>query len=182
MAEIITCPKCDRKLQVPEQYLGQTVQCPECLHQFVAQQSAVSATPIPASNAPSSPPNASAGTTRRYDDGDEYDDLDVRRRRHDDDDDYPRHRPVRHDFAPHRAGLVMALGLVALVGGFAFCAPVIIGPIAWIMGSIDLRAMREGHMDPSGEGMTRSGQICGMIATIFLLLGTGLAALVFVAG
>jgi hypothetical protein len=179
MAEIITCPKCERKLQVPEQFLGQTVQCPECVHQFVAQQSAVSATPLPAPAKPAASSDSSPARSRRYDEED--DNLDVRRRRDDEDDyDYPHHRPVRHDFAPHRGGLVMALGLVALVGGFAFCAPVIIGPVAWIMGTIDLRAMREGHMDPSGEGMTRSGQVCGIIATIFLLLGIGLVGLMFV--
>jgi uncharacterized protein YbaR (Trm112 family) len=166
MAEILTCPKCEKKLQVPDQFLGQTVQCPECRHQFVAQQSAVSATPIPA---PSSAGTQESGRRRssRYDEDDEDDDFDVRRGR----DDYPRRRRVHHDYAPHRGGLVMALGLVALVGGFAMCVPVIVGPIAWILGTIDLRAMREGRMDPSGEGMTRNGQICGIISTLLLLLG-----------
>src|SRR5438094_302137 len=32
MAEIITCTECQRKLQVPESFLGQKVQCPECGH------------------------------------------------------------------------------------------------------------------------------------------------------
>jgi hypothetical protein len=29
MAEIATCPQCACKLQVPEDYFGQIVQCPE---------------------------------------------------------------------------------------------------------------------------------------------------------
>lgn len=64
----------------------------------------------------------------------------------------------------------MALGLVSLVGGLSFCVPVVIGPIAWALGSYDLREMREERMDPSGEGMTRAGQVCGIISTVLLLL------------
>jgi hypothetical protein len=172
MAEIITCPKCEKKLQVPEAFFGQTVQCPECRHPFVAQQSAVSATPILAA----SPQPEAQRKSRRFDNDEDEEDfhLDVRRRRRRreeaDDDDFPMRRRYPGDYAAHRGGLVMALGLVALVGGFAFCVPVLIGPIAWILGTMDLRAMRDGHMDPTGESMTRSGQICGIIATVFLLL------------
>ena len=43
MAEIIHCPKCHRPLQVPENYFGQTVQCPECRHMFTAISESVSA-------------------------------------------------------------------------------------------------------------------------------------------
>jgi hypothetical protein len=66
----------------------------------------------------------------------------------------------------------MALGLVALVGGMSFCAPALIGPVAWALGSWDLREIRAGRMDPEGEGMTRAGQVCGIVASLILLLGT----------
>jgi uncharacterized protein YbaR (Trm112 family) len=36
MAEIVACPICQRQLQIPEHFLGQTVQCPECQQQFKA--------------------------------------------------------------------------------------------------------------------------------------------------
>jgi hypothetical protein len=186
MAEIITCPKCERKLQVPEPFLGQTVQCPECRHQFVAQLSAVSATPMPAPAASAGGSGSGQQKPRRFEDDDEEADFDVRRRRRrgidDEDDDFPRRPRFYGDQAPHRGGLILALGLVSLVGGFAFCVPVVLGPIAWILGSIDLRAMRDGHLDPAGEGMTRSGQICGIISTLLLLLGVVFVIMMVVAG
>ena len=49
MAEIVSCPACERTLQVPESYFGQTVQCPECKHTFAA---------APASAAPRAAPPA----------------------------------------------------------------------------------------------------------------------------
>mgnify|MGYP000417387606 CR=1 FL=1 len=57
------------------------------------------------------------------------------------------------------------LGIVGLV----CCFPV--GIAAWIMGNGDLKAMAEGHMDPTGEGMTKAGKICGIISVILNCLG-----------
>ena len=47
-----------------------------------------------------------------------------------------------------------------------------IAPLSWLLGTWDLRAMRDGHMDPAGESMTRTGQVCGIVATVLLMLGT----------
>jgi hypothetical protein len=74
-------------------------------------------------------------------------------------DDPAPHSERRH-LAPHRGAAVLVLGILGLVICF------ICGIIAWAMGSGDLRAMREGRMDPSGESLTNAGRICGMIATI----------------
>jgi hypothetical protein len=49
------------------------------------------------------------------------------------------------------------------------------------MGSWDLREIREGRMDPEGEGMTRAGQVCGIVATILMLLGVGFCGLAILA-
>ncbi len=107
----------------------------------------------------------------RYDD--DYEDDDDRprrsRRRYDDDYDY---------LTPHRGNLILTLGLVGLIGGFAFCLPFVVSPFAWIMGSSDLNAMRNGTMDPSGESLTRAGQVCGIIGTILTILY--LALIVFI--
>ena len=67
---------------------------------------------------------------------------------------------------PHRGQLIMILGILS----FVVCAP-IMGPIAWIMGSRDLKEMQAGTMDPTGEANTKVGKICGMIATILGYLG-----------
>jgi hypothetical protein len=66
---------------------------------------------------------------------------------------------------PHRAVLILVLGILGLV----VCAPC--GIAAWIMGNGDLKEMDAGAMDPSGRGMTNGGRICGMVATILLILG-----------
>jgi hypothetical protein len=163
MAELIACPKCRRQLQVPAQYLGETVQCPECEHRFTATASSISTKPTatPLAESDRKP------TRERLDDDDDDDFDDIRVRR--------RHR--RPDWEPHRGAMIQTLGLVALVGGFLFCLPAVVGPVAWLLGSWDLQAMRDGHMDPDGESMTRTGRTCGIVATVLLVLSTPVVCL-----
>ena len=172
MNEIIKCPSCQRQLQVPEQYLGQNVQCPECRHMFMATTASISAQPVPTSSAPSA--SSQQSKSERYDEHD-YETSRGRRELDDDNDDFDDfHRPgrVRKRFNPHRGGLILALGLIALVGGFSFCLPAMLGPVAWALGSWDLREIRAGRMDPEGAGMTQAGHVCGIVATGLLVLGT----------
>ena len=167
MVELIACPQCRRSLQVPALYLGQTVQCPECRHQFLAVSSSISAQRLPTT----SEPGGGKPKSQRDDD--------------DEEDDFDDIRPLRHrraDWEPHRGGMILALGLVALVGGMLFCLlPTVLGPLAWMLGNWDLRAMHDGHMDPSGESMTRTGQVCGIVATVLLILGGLYVCLAFLA-
>jgi hypothetical protein len=162
---------------VPEQYLGKKVQCPDCQHMFTAETTAVS--PQPAS-APSTPPAPKSDDRRRGDDYDDEDDRPSRRGRYEDDEDDEdddleyddiRRRRRHHDFAPHRGGLILALGIVGLVGWLVCTILIVLGPIAWILGSADLREIHAGRMDPDGKGLTRAGQVCGIIGTIFMILG-----------
>jgi hypothetical protein len=76
---------------------------------------------------------------------------------------------------PHRGTLILVLGILGLV----ICQP--IGIAAWIMGSGDLKQMDAGQMDPSGRGLTSAGRICGIVATVLLLLSivVGLLLLAF---
>jgi len=163
MNEVIQCASCQRKLSLPDTLIGQEVQCPTCGARFTAQ-GAGDAPPSrePASHArelPSSEPP-------RYDD-----DRGERRRRYADyDDDYGDEgddfrRMRRRDLAPHRGGTILTLGILSIV-----FSCVIIGPMAWVMGNTDLAEIRAGRMDPEGEGLTRAGQICGIIGTIFGIL------------
>src|SRR5262249_13143235 len=108
---------------------------------------------------------------RRYRDDEEDDRPRAKGRRPDldeDDEDRPppRRRRKRYDLDEHRGGLVLALGICAVIGQFT---PVT-GPMAWILGRNDLRAIREGRMDPEGESMTRVGMILGMVATILMVV------------
>lgn len=66
---------------------------------------------------------------------------------------------------PHRAGMILAFGLVGLLVCLTFAI------VAWVMGAGDLREMRAGRMDPSGMGMTEAGKIIGMVAIILYCLG-----------
>jgi serine/threonine protein kinase len=81
----------------------------------------------------------------------------------------------RNDWEGNRGNLVLVLGIVALVGGL-LCGGLglILGPVAWIMGSKDLKEIRDGRRDPKGEQNTNVGRICGMIATIVGLIGIGI--------
>jgi hypothetical protein len=77
---------------------------------------------------------------------------------------------------PHRGTLILVFGILGLV----LCAP--LGIPAWIMGNSDLRAMDAGQMDPSGRSTTNAGRICGIIATILLIIGVVLGVALAVLG
>ena len=74
---------------------------------------------------------------------------------------------------PHRGTLILILGLV----GFFCCG--IVGLIAFIMGSSNVKAMQEGRMDPAGMGTTQAGRWIGLIAIILQVLGAILNFTVF---
>ena len=71
----------------------------------------------------------------------------------------------RTPLAPHRGGPILALGILGIVLCF------ICGIIAWVMGNNDLREMDAGMMDPSGQGLTQAGKICGMVSVILVIAG-----------
>lgn len=153
MAEIVGCPKCGRKLAIPEEFAGRDVQCPSCSNQFRATAPPPMAQPVgPYEHSGNRESDArwddeTGAAQRRYADGQRPIDI------------------ARRDYQPNRASAVLILGILSLV----ICGP-ILGPIAWVMGSTDLRQMREGRMDPSGEGLTRAGMVCGIVATAFSIL------------
>ena len=60
---------------------------------------------------------------------------------------------------------MLALGILA----WAVCFP--FGLAAWTMGAADLRAMRDGEMDPQGAGLTRTGLWLGAANVLLSLLG-----------
>lgn len=76
---------------------------------------------------------------------------------------------------PHDAGVTLKAhrGLVVLwigiLGILVFFFPVF-SVMAWVMGSSDLREMRQGRMDPRGVGLTRAGQLLGMIQLLAFIV------------
>jgi hypothetical protein len=67
---------------------------------------------------------------------------------------------------PHRG---MTILMLALVGWVVGCP--VLGIVAWVMASADLREIRSGRMDPEGLGLTQAGQILGAIHSIMLIAG-----------
>lgn len=73
---------------------------------------------------------------------------------------------------PHRANLILALGILGLVLQFILCGP-LAGPLgiaAWVMGNRDLAAMQAGRMIPLGRDTTNTGRLLGIIATCIFLI------------
>lgn len=66
---------------------------------------------------------------------------------------------------PSRANTVLVLGILSLV----LCS--IMGPIAWSMGSEELRRIDSGQVDPLTRGTATAGRICGIVGTVFLIIG-----------
>ena len=172
MAEIISCPSCQRKLQVPETLAGQDVQCPTCGATFVARVGQA-APPLSQHHDRGTAPERwqdrgqDAGGPGGYGQPGPYDEP----RPYDDDyrpyadDSYRRHRD-RRDLTPHRGAMILCLGVIGLVVFPLLC------PIAWIMGNADMKEIRAGRMDPDGEGLTQGGRVCGIIGTVIYGLMT----------
>ena len=171
MAHMITCPECKKHLQVPDELVGSQVQCPECQHTFTAQDDVEKVSVSAKASKPPSLP-VPAKKEAKW----EVEDLDDDR-----DDDRPsrrgkRRKSLRGDFVPHRGGMILAFGIIALVTGTG----IIFGPIAWVMGNNDMKEISEGRMDPEGESLTSIGRILGMIATIMSIVGIVIGCGIFV--
>jgi len=65
------------------------------------------------------------------------------------------------------------LGILSLV----VCG--LLGPIAWSMGNTELGRIDRGEADPSARGSAVAGRICGMIASIILIIGVVAVVLLF---
>jgi hypothetical protein len=64
---------------------------------------------------------------------------------------------------PPRGGTILTLGILSLV----ICG--IMGPIAWSMGTEELRRIDAGETDPAQRGSVTAGRICGIIATALMI-------------
>ena len=180
MSQLVSCPECKKGLQVPDDLLGKKVQCPECAHYFTAtlgddelSTGTTSSPPVRTKKGLDKKTDSGSSKKKRYDDDDSEDEEDRPRRSRRDDD---------VDYAPHRSGMILAFGIIALVGLIVFpLITYVFGPMAWFMGNGDLREISEGRMDPEGESMTQTGRILGMIGTIIALVGL-LVGCVFLIG
>jgi hypothetical protein len=193
----IKCPACKRALEIPDELMGKKVKCPACKLIFTAtpggsapstkQESSQRPAPRPKSEeevrvrrkAPP-PPEEDDEEEEEQEETPRVRKKPIHRREEDyeeeeeeeeDEDEEEEYRPrqkrrrFRRDMAPHRGAMVLTLGILSLV----ICG--LLGPFAWIMGRNDLEKMDAGRMDPSGEGLTKAGKICGIIGTVLGIIG-----------
>jgi predicted Zn finger-like uncharacterized protein len=173
MPSVIACPSCQKQLKVPDELIGRPVKCPGCKETFTAQ---LPSTPAPAREEVVEKPRKKAAPPPEEE---EEPRRPVRRRDDDEDeDDRPSRRRRGAAMQPHRGTLIMILGLLALLGGVIGLPTAPLGPFAWIMGNNDLKEMEAGRMDPEGRGNTQVGRICGMIATILMIVGVVLTIVI----
>lgn len=72
----------------------------------------------------------------------------------------------------------MILGIVALAGGVVCYLPILLGPVALVMGRRSLRAIKQ-NPNLGGSAEATTGFVLGIIATVLLVLGVlALAALI----
>jgi thioredoxin-like negative regulator of GroEL len=66
-----------------------------------------------------------------------------------------------------------ANGVLILIFGILGLIPCcnVFGPVAWIMGNQSLKILSQPMVDQSERGMVTAGRICGIIGTVFLLIG-----------
>jgi LSD1 subclass zinc finger protein len=159
----IDCPSCRRQMRLPPDLLHHSVRCPTCNTVFTAEDPAESSEAVTLAAEDAAAPSAAREPAR---DVDEREERPVRRRRDEDDEDerpWEGGRRVRRDCEPHRGGMLLALGIVGIV------VPLLGGPcaiMAWVMGQRDRVKIRDRVIDPSGEGLTLAGWICGIIGTV----------------
>ncbi len=89
MANVVTCPSCNRSLRVPDDLVGTTVQCPSCQKTFKAN----------------------------VDDGGVEERPRQRSRENDADDDEDR-PSRRRNLAPHRGDMIQLMGILAFIPVF----------------------------------------------------------------
>ena len=147
----LPCSGCGQQLRVRDEDAGRQARCPQC----------GAITSVPPSSpqgsigpTPSPEPQPSVASTNPYSPPPSFAG----------DAPYPSSSP--NFGTPHRGTTILVLGILGVTCCF-ICAP-----IAWIMGSTDMKAINNGTMDPTGKTQTQVGMILGIIGT--LLGGCGI--------
>lgn len=84
--------------------------------------------------------------------------------------------PPEMPMQPHRGVMILVFSILSWV-----LSCVIFSVVAWVLANSDLRAMAEGRMDPSGEGITKAGKIVAMINVILSIVAIAVAIVLVLA-
>jgi endogenous inhibitor of DNA gyrase (YacG/DUF329 family) len=205
MAVSLPCPKCQNPLSIPDSLLGQLVKCPECgsrlrstpeqtlvVEEPPAEEMVAASTPAPPTPSPTPPTKVCPFCSETIPNDAAYcpfcnEDL----RDLDRDEGEPPLGYIRRDVLPHRANIVLLLGVLSSVTVIAACCfqlvgviGVALGLVAVVMANHDLPKMHRGEMDPAGRENTNLGRIFGIIGMVLnglmLLLCLGYLGLMIV--
>jgi hypothetical protein len=66
---------------------------------------------------------------------------------------------------PPRGTTILVLGILSVV----LCS--FLGPVAWAMGNEEMRRINAGQVDPMTRSNVTAGRICGIVATVLLIVG-----------
>jgi len=143
MAIELPCSGCGQTLRVRDEDAGRQARCPQCgavtSVPLGGPSYSANADPNDIPLAPGEPPNPYASPPMFH--GEVM-------------------APRSSYTAPHRGTTILILGILSVT-----CC-LICGPFAWIMGSQDMKSIREGRMDPAGKTQTQVGMILGIIGTL----------------
>ena len=141
MAIEFTCSGCSKTLRVPDEHLGKQARCPQCQTLNTIQPDTGLPPLKTASHVGGHAQPTASHVSNPYQASSNA----------------PR---VSYQTA-HRGGMILTFGILAIVCNFCL----IPGILAWVMGRADLKQIKDGTMDPEGEGLTTAGMIMGMIMT-----------------
>lgn len=150
----IGCTGCGQTLRVADEHAGKKARCPACGTIVQVPEAGMAAPFEPVAESPFSGTPQPAPDTNPFGDRPEpplspYASPAT-----------SSFKPPQSYLRPHRGGLILTFGIL----GVLCCMP--FGIVAWVMGAADLKEIRAGRMDPSGQGMTQAGMIIGMIWTV----------------
>ena len=70
-----------------------------------------------------------------------------------------------------KATTSLVLGIIAVAGGFMCFLPVLVAPVAWILGAQARKQIRSAPQQWGGDGRATAGMVLGIIGTVLLVLG-----------
>jgi hypothetical protein len=205
MPELVSCPLCGCKVQVPELLLGRRTRCIACGQTFVAgeqpppgQPAGYPLRPEEEDAPPPRPPLSAAGLPRhrlplcpRCHRPAGWEELACPHCGHLFEPEVPTGAPAwarRRDGEPHRGRLIDTLGSVSLLcGTLGMCVPVL-GPLvalgtgipALVMAGNDLERMRQGLRDPEGRRDTELGRNKAIVGVVVAVLAAVFTVLFYV--
>ena len=162
MAIEIGCTGCGQTLRVADEHAGKKARCPACGTIVQVPEAGMPAPFVPSPEKPFSAPSPDSpfsAPPQPAPDVNPFGD---------------RPEPALNPYAspgappiklqayskPHRGGLILTFSILGVLCCMPFCIA------AWVMGSTDLKEIRAGRMDPSGQGMTQAGMIIGIVGTV----------------